>query len=108
MFFNLISSAIRGAYNEKFGVLGSYLQDNPKAFVVAAGYTCNIGTEAYNLWLSERRAESFKSRLVDKYGIDANRVVTLWYGPFNPVGDNATSEGRQRNRRVEIAVGTGN
>lgn len=108
MHFDFDSSAIRGDYDEKLDILGSYLQNNPNAFAVAAGYTCNIGTEAYNLWLSERRAESFKSRLVDKYGIDANRVVTLWYGPFNPVADNATSEGRQRNRRVEIAVGTGN
>ena len=108
MRFDFDSSVIRGGYDEKIDILGSYLQNNPNAFVVAAGYTCNIGTEEYNLLLSERRAESFKSRLVDKYGIDGDRVVTLWYGPFNPVADNATSQGQQRNRRVEIAVGTGN
>jgi len=75
--------------------------------VVAAGFTDSVGDEEYNLALSERRAASVSNHLVNTYGIDANRIVTLWLGELNPVADNMTEEGRQRNRRVEIAVGAG-
>jgi OOP family OmpA-OmpF porin len=107
MLFDFDSSIIRSEYNEKLDLLGNYLQRNPDAYAVAGGYTDNTGDEEYNLWLSERRAMRVKNYLVANHGIDANRIVTLWFGPFNPVGDNATDAGRQLNRRVEIAVGTG-
>ena len=108
MRFDFDSSAIRSEYNDKLDQLGSYLQGNPNAYVVAVGYTDSVGTVEYNLALSGRRASAVKAYLVNNHSIDANRIVTLWYGDFNPIADNATSEGRQRNRRVEIAVGTGN
>ena len=50
---------------------------------------------------------SVKDYLVNKFSIDMDRIVTLWYGELNPANDNATEEGRQLNRRVEIAVGVG-
>ena len=105
MLFDFNSSAIRSEYDEKLGMLGDYLQKNPDAYVVAGGFADSVGDEEYNLWLSERRAASVKDHLVSKFSIDANRIVTLWFGELNPVADNATEEGRQRNRRVEIAVG---
>jgi len=55
--------------------------------------------------LSEQRANSVKDYLVNTAGIGDDRIVTLWFGEINPAADNATEEGRQRNRRVEIAVG---
>ena len=73
--------------------------------MVAAGFTDSQGDEEYNLWLSERRAASVKDYLVNKFSIDMDRIVTLWYGELNPAADNATEEGQQINRRVEIAVG---
>lgn len=105
MLFDFDSSAIRSEYNEKLDKLGDYLKSNPDAYVVAGGFTDSAGDEEYNLALSERRASSVKSYLVSNFGIDEDRVVTLWFGKDNPVGDNATSEGRQLNRRVELAVG---
>ncbi len=105
MLFDFNSSDIRGEYNEKLAILGDYLQKNPAAFVVAAGFTDSVGSEEYNLWLSERRASRVKDYLVNKFNIDMDRIVTQWYGELNPAADNATEEGRQLNRRVEIAVG---
>lgn len=105
MLFDFNSSFIRDEYEEKLDMLGTYLQNKPEAFVVAAGFTDNVGDEEYNLWLSERRVSRVQSYLVDRFGIDEHRIVTLWYGDFNPVADNTTVEGRQLNRRVEIAVG---
>lgn len=105
MLFDFDSSVIREEYNDKLAMLGDYLQKNPDAYVVAAGFTDSQGDEEYNLWLSERRAASVKDYLVNQFSIDMDRIVTLWYGELNPAADNATEEGRQINRRVEIAVG---
>ncbi len=105
MLFDYNSSAIRSEYNEKLDMLGDYLQKNPDAYVVAGGFADSTGDEEYNLALSERRAASVKDYLVNTFSVDANRIVTLWFGELNPVADNATDEGRQLNRRVEIAVG---
>jgi len=107
MLFDFNSDAVRGEYTDKLAMLGDYLQKNPDDFVVAAGFTDSVGDEEYNLVLSERRAASFKDQLVNNYSIDANRIVTLWYGELNPKADNTTEEGRQLNRRVEVAVGLG-
>lgn len=107
MLFDFDSTAIRDGYLEKLGMLADYLQTNPDAYVVAAGFSDNHGDEEYNLTLSHRRAEAVKAHLTDVHGIGANRIVTLWFGELNPVADNASPEGRQRNRRVEVAVGTG-
>jgi len=105
MLFGFNSSDIRGEYNGKLAMLGDCLQKNPAAFVVAAGFTDSVGSEEYNLWLSERRASRVKDDLVNKFSIDMGRIVTQWYGELNPSADNAKEEGRQLNRRVEIAVG---
>jgi OOP family OmpA-OmpF porin len=105
MLFDYDSSLVRGEYNEKLDMLGEYLQKNPEAFVVAAGFADSAGDDEYNLWLSKRRANNVKNYLVSTFNIDMNRVVPLWFGELNPVADNATEEGRQLNRRVEIAVG---
>jgi OOP family OmpA-OmpF porin len=105
MLFNWDSVAVREEYNEKLDLLGDFLQKTPDAFVVAAGFSDSTGAEEYNLALSERRVSSFKQYLVQEFGIDPVRIVPLWFGELNPVGDNATKAGRQLNRRVEIAVG---
>lgn len=105
MVFDFDSSVLRNTYAANLEKVGNYLQSNPNAYAVAAGFTDNVGDEEYNLWLSERRAANVKNHLVDNFGIDPNRIVTLWYGELNPVEDNATVAGRQRNRRVELAIG---
>lgn len=103
--FDFNDAAIRSEYNDGLNMLGDYLRGNPEAYLVVGGYADSIGDEGYNLALSERRAASVKGYLVNTSGIDAARIVDLWFGEINPAADNATEEGRQRNRRVEIAVG---
>ncbi len=65
------------------------------------GHTDASGSDAHNLELSQRRAESVRDYLVSQ-GIDAARLVAKGYGESAPVGDNETAEGRARNRRVEL------
>lgn len=69
--------------------------------VEVAGHTDSRGSDAYNMDLSLRRAESVKNYLVTK-GIPADRLVIKGYGESQPVADNATDEGRFQNRRVEL------
>jgi OOP family OmpA-OmpF porin len=71
--------------------------------IIAVGHTDSVGKDAYNQKLSVARSEAVKSYLVSK-GIEKNRVYTEGKGEKQPVADNKTSEGRAKNRRVEIEV----
>ena len=102
--FDFNSAELRSEYAEKKMMLVDFLQKTPDAFVVTAGFTDSVGDEDYNLALSQRRVESVKRALTDA-GIDGDRIIDLWFGELDPVADNATEEGRQLNRRVELAVG---
>jgi outer membrane protein OmpA-like peptidoglycan-associated protein len=70
---------------------------------VVEGHTDNIGSEAYNLKLSERRAQSVVRYLRDHFQIEEDRLQAMGLGKQKPIADNSTDEGRQKNRRVQIA-----
>ena len=71
--------------------------------IIAVGHTDAIGGDSYNQKLSVRRSEAVKNYLVSK-GVEKNRVYTEGKGEKQPVADNKTTEGRAKNRRVEIEV----
>jgi OOP family OmpA-OmpF porin len=71
--------------------------------IAAEGHTDSIGTEAYNLKLSLRRANSVRQYLID-HGIAADRIRVEGFGESQPVASNATADGRAQNRRVELRV----
>jgi OmpA-OmpF porin, OOP family len=71
--------------------------------IIAVGHTDALGKDEYNQKLSVARSEAVKAYLVSK-GIEKNRVYTEGKGEKSPVADNKTSEGRAKNRRVEIEV----
>lgn len=73
----------------------------PDVVVDVEGHTCIIGTPAYNLGLSERRANAVK-RYLQSRGVDVSRMNAVGYGQSRPIADNSTEEGRQQNRRVEF------
>jgi outer membrane protein OmpA-like peptidoglycan-associated protein len=75
----------------------------PDFNILVEGHTDSTGSDTYNQWLSEKRAESVASFLVSR-GIDGMRVQTIGYGETRPVATNDTPEGRQQNRRVEIHI----
>ena len=72
-------------------------------FAIAVGHTDSVGSEAYNLALSTRRAESVKSYMVSQ-GLPANKITTVGKGESQPVASNDTAQGRAKNRRVDIEV----
>ena len=102
--FEFGSAALRPEFHDELDQVAGYLTSNPKSYVVLAGFTDGVGSEEYNLGLSRRRAESVGAYLMNA-NVSEDRIVKDWFGKLNPVGDNATSEGRRMNRRVEIGIG---
>jgi OOP family OmpA-OmpF porin len=82
-------------------VVAETLNECPNVHVTVEGHTDAVGTDQYNLGLSERRAVSVKNYLV-KDGIAASRIETRGYGESQPIAGNDTDEGRAMNRRVEL------
>lgn len=66
------------------------------------GHTCNLGREEYNLFLSQKRAESVKNYLVRNFGFSPNQLRAVGYGQKKPKWSNVSEEGRAKNRRVTI------
>lgn len=77
------------------------MKKNPALQLKIAGHTCNIGKEAYNDKLSERRAIAAKEYLAD-HGVDEDRIITEGYGYEMPIKSNDTEKGREMNRRAEF------
>lgn len=79
------------------------LKEEGGVAVIVAGHTDSIGTEAYNLKLSERRANAVRDYLIE-HGIAASRITAEGLGESQPVASNDTADGRAQNRRVELHV----
>ena len=78
-------------------------REDPVSKMVVEGYTDSQGAAGYNQELSQRRAQAVRDYLVTR-GIADDRITAKGFGPERPVADNASSEGRANNRRVEIVV----
>ncbi|HEX7028305.1 MAG TPA: OmpA family protein [Gammaproteobacteria bacterium] len=76
----------------------------PGSELVIEGHTDSFGTDAANLALSKKRAESVRQYLIANMGLDPNKVNAVGYGEARPVANNETPEGRTRNRRIDILI----
>jgi outer membrane protein OmpA-like peptidoglycan-associated protein len=104
--FDFDSAAIRLDAERALTDVAAVLAGYPNRPARIEGHTDSIASEAYNLDLSKRRAESVRAWLV-AHGADAKRLTTAGLGESRPVADNATAAGRQKNRRVEIVIAKG-
>jgi OmpA-OmpF porin, OOP family len=102
-FFDFDKAVLKPEGKAKLDDLADKVKGINLEVVIAVGHTDSKGTDGYNQKLSVRRAEAVKAYLVSK-GIESNRVYTEGKGEGQPVADNATSEGRAKNRRVEVEV----
>jgi len=80
------------------------LAAKPDRSLIIEGHTDNSGPEAYNLDLSNRRAQTVRDALVNELNISAERLRADGLGSAQPVQSNSSSKGRAFNRRVEIRV----
>jgi outer membrane protein OmpA-like peptidoglycan-associated protein len=95
---NLKPGATRSLTN-----VAQFLRENPERQITIEGYTDNVGSDAYNRELSQRRADSVRDFLVQS-GISADRITARGLGEEYPVASNDTQAGRQQNRRVQIII----
>jgi OmpA-OmpF porin, OOP family len=102
-FFDFDKAVLKPEGKAKLDDLAGKVQGINLEVVIAVGHTDSTGAAAYNQSLSVRRAEAVKAYLVSK-GIESNRIYTEGKGLTQPVADNATREGRAKNRRVEVEV----
>ncbi|PLX84547.1 MAG: channel protein TolC [Desulfuromonas sp.] len=102
--FDSAKADIRPEYHEQITAAVTFIQQYPTAKVLIVGHTDSNGTDELNQKLSERRAETLKSYLVEYFEINEDRLITEGYGEKRPIADNTTDIGRQKNRRVEFIL----
>ena len=100
---------IRDDAAEELDKLVTMLQDNPEISIELSSHTDSVDTEKYNLWLSQKRAESAVNYIISQ-GINKDRLIAKGYGESRPIARNTNPdgtdnpEGRQKNRRTEFKI----
>jgi OmpA-OmpF porin, OOP family len=102
--FDIDRALIRPEYRDEIAKVGDFMKKYPTTTAVIEGHTDNVGTYNHNMELSQRRAQAVVDYLVDNFGIDRSRLTARGYGFTKPVADNATQEGKQKNRRIEAII----
>lgn len=101
--FETGSAIIKSTSNTILDKVVKVMNDNKEFNLLINGHTDNVGADALNLSLSQKRADAVKSYLVSK-GINAAKMTATGYGETQPVSENTTANGRAQNRRVEFLV----
>jgi OOP family OmpA-OmpF porin len=103
LLFDTGKATLRPASQEQVDNIGAILKAYPNVKIRLGGYTDNTGDAAANVTLSDARANGVMAELA-KLGTDAGRMSAKGYGEEHPVADNATEEGRAKNRRISLRV----
>jgi outer membrane protein OmpA-like peptidoglycan-associated protein len=96
-------STLLGGAQQRLGAVADALKDQAEHDIIVEGHTDSNGSDAFNLELSQSRAQTVREFLVSR-GVPAERIRAQGVGESRPVADNSTPEGRANNRRVEIIV----
>ena len=102
--FAFNSSTLKGNNQKLLQQVKDIFSDHPNALVKVCGYCDNIGSEEYNLKLSQKRAKQV-ARILRRMGIPKGQLKYIGYGEINPIFSNDSPEGRFLNRTVQIYVG---
>lgn len=103
LLFDTGQATLRSVSQEQLTNIAAILKAYPQVKVRIGAYTDNTGDPAQNLHLSQRRADNVREELT-RLGVNASRMSAKGYGEENPMSDNSTEEGRQRNRRISLWV----
>ena len=102
--FDTGKANVKPKYNKEIKKVADFMAKYPSSSAVIEGHTDNVGKEAANVKLSQRRADSIKAYLVKKFKVDGSRIKAVGYGPNKPIASNATKADRQKNRRVSAVI----
>lgn len=98
------SRIVEPAYIPLVAEVAKFLEKYPDANATIEGHSDNVGSDALNLRLSQGRADSVRELLILRFAIDPRRLKAVGYGKSQPIADNATEEGRFKNRRVVASL----
>ena len=101
--FDFNSSKINPSVNDNLIKFAETLKQYPDTEILVAGHTDNVGTEQYNMTLSQQRANAV-ANILKTNSVSRSRLTVLGYGEKTPVADNTAESGREQNRRVEFAI----
>ena len=101
--FDVASAALQPGFRTTLDQIAQSLNQYPNSLVDVYGHTDSTGSDQYNQTLSESRARTVANYLTMQ-GVSGARIRSQGFGETMPIGDNATDEGRRRNRRVEIKI----
>jgi outer membrane protein OmpA-like peptidoglycan-associated protein len=104
--FDFNKATLKPEARSQLAVVLQALKEQPGLNVLVVGHTDSVGSDAYNMGLSQRRAESVATYLVQN-GVPRQSIKTEWHGESQPVASNANAQGRAQNRRVEITLSPG-
>lgn len=99
--FETNSSQLADSFIPEIEKVARFMTEYVSVTGVIEGHTDSIGSVALNKQLSQRRAETVRNILLDKFDVDPKRLIAIGYGEEKPIATNFFSEGRQQNRRVE-------
>lgn len=103
VYFDTNKYNINSASQVTLDKLSNVLKEYPDTNVLVVGHTDSTGDASYNMTLSKNRANSVRDYFVSQ-GLSSSRFTTNWFGETQPMYDNGTSEGRSKNRRVNLAI----
>ena len=103
VYFDTAKHNINEKSKQTLDKLAAILKEYPDTNVLVAGHTDSQGQDAYNMGLSQRRAQAVTNYFKSK-GLAGSRFTTKWYGEKNPIASNDTAEGRAKNRRVNVVI----
>ena len=103
LLFGFDSDILRAGARDNLATFAKSLDKYPGTDVLIVGHTDSVGTDAYNMSLSARRAASAESYLVSR-GVGITRLRSTGRGETEPIASNDSEAGRQKNRRVEVAI----
>ncbi|CZF82052.1 putative lipoprotein YiaD precursor [Grimontia celer] len=101
--FSSNQSGISPGFYQSLDAVARVMNEYDKTFLSIEGHTDSTGDAAYNMTLSEKRAESVKGYLL-RSAVNAQRLYVTGYGETQPIASNETSSGRAENRRVEVQI----
>jgi len=104
--FDTNKTTVKEKYYDDIKKVADFMKQNPDVTAAIEGHTDNLGNDAFNKALSEKRAKNVRQYMIDKFGIDGKRITEAGFGEEVPIASNDTAEGRQKNRRVEAVLET--
>jgi len=100
--YSTSQTALSAEAIKELKLLATKVKDTERGQLLVEGHTDSVGSAAYNMKLSQQRADKVRQTLISDFGVDPTKVVAKGYGPYEPVASNGTQKGRQQNRRVVV------